>query len=434
MDEFQKVPAGSEAPLPRWRSAARKLTPQTSLFAASALLFFCHHAIAQEVMKAQPAMFLSSNDHFGFELLKSTLDDSRDRNVVISPLPISLAFAALWDGAVDADSAHEITAAFYWDRVSTVPAAAKILLARFQRPKLLPKPQRAAPVSVKGWLLAGNPETIWISAAFLYQGTGSVSRAFIDKVASDIGMPFREIGSQAVVKDWDPAAPLPKVSGPGNFWITSSSHLRTSWAGNTFALSKREKHDFHVRSGEVVSTDFLKSELAAYSHAITDQFEAVELPGKEATILLVLPSPSSSVAEVSAALAKKPDLIEPLLSMSIGDVDLPPFHFTFAADLRSSMERMGIHRVFANQASLSPMAPGLGGSLEGIAQKTEIAVDEEGIRADSGMTISGIFGGIMASPPDPFHMSLDRPFLFFVRDNVTKALVFEGAVSNPSLR
>jgi serpin B len=445
MDELQNVwpdclereAARIDGPFQLWCFAARKLTRQASAFGASALLFFCcHHAMAQEVMKAQPAMFLSSNDHFGFELLRSTLDESRGRNVVVSPLPISLGFAALWDGAVDAESAREIQTTFYWDHVLTVPAAAKIVLQRFQQPPPRPKSHLPVPVSVREMkrqgLSPGEPETIWLSAAFLYQGAGSLSRDFIDRVEHEIGLPFRAVAGQAMPKDWDPTAPMPKPRSPGSFWITSSSHLRTSWAGNTFAMSKREKHEFHVRAGEVISADFLKSELEVYPYVRTDEFEAVELPGKEATILLVLPSSSTSIEEIISALAKKPDLIEPLLSRSIGDVELPPFHFAFEADLRPAIERMGVRRVFADPGSLSSMSPAMGGVLDGIAQKTEITVDEAGIRADSGTTISGILGGILSPPPEPFHMSLDRPFLFFVRDNLTKALFLEGAVTNPS--
>ena len=33
----------------------------------------------------------------------------------------------------------------------------------------------------------------------------------------------------------------------------------------------------------------------------------------------------------------------------------------------------------------------------------------------------------------PFHMTLDRPFPFLICDNVTKALLFEGAVMDPTV-
>jgi len=33
--------------------------------------------------------------------------------------------------------------------------------------------------------------------------------------------------------------------------------------------------------------------------------------------------------------------------------------------------------------------------------------------------------------PDPFHVLLDRPFLFFVRETTTNALLFAGALMDP---
>ena len=112
---------------------------------------------------------------------------------------------------------------------------------------------------------------------------------------------------------------------------------------------------------------------------------------------------------------------------------LPPFHFTFETDLRASLEKMGVRRVFENADTLLAMAPARsGGILRGVAQKAEITLDENGIRADSGTISHGIYGGVLA-PQGPFHMTLDRPFLFIVRDKVTGALLFAGVVANPTL-
>jgi serpin B len=198
--------------------------------------------------------------------------------------------------------------------------------------------------------------------------------------------------------------------------------------------SKREKRKFHLRPTEDVSVDFLTTELEGYLYARTDQFEAVELACKQATILLVLPPANTGIEQMEAAIASQPDIVESRLTRGVGDVTLPPFHFAFEADLRRSIEKLGVHRVFTDVQSLEPMAPNMGGVLRGIAQKTEITLDENGIRADSGTIARGVLGGVMAGPSEPFHMILDRPFLFFVRDNLTKALIFEGAVMNPALQ
>jgi len=51
--------------------------------------------------------------------------------------------------------------------------------------------------------------------------------------------------------------------------------------------------------------------------------------------------------------------------------------------------------------------------------------------------MQGVVGGIAGpgqKPPEPFKMIVDRPFLFFIRDNVTNTLLFSGAVMDPNPR
>src|SRR5208337_2944344 len=116
-----------------------------------------------------------------------------------------------------------------------------------------------------------------------------------------------------------------------------------------------------------------------------------------------------------------------------GDVQLPPFHFSYEVDLQKSLEKMGVHLIFTDDGTLIGMVPGVGAILHGVLQKTAITVDEDGIRADSGTIMAGIYGGIMGGLPKPFHMVLNRPFLFIIRDNATHALLFIGAVMNPTV-
>jgi serpin B len=227
---------------------------------------------------------------------------------------------------------------------------------------------------------------------------------------------------------------MPTIRGENDFWITSYTHLRTSWAGNTFLDAKREKHDFTLRSGNVVQADFLKSEFEVYPYVRANEFEAVLLSCWQASILLVVAAADKDIGQFEAALAKDPNMIEPFLVRREGDVQLPPFHFSYETDLRSSLEKMGVHRIFTDPHTLLSMAPQrAGGILKGVAQMTEIIVDENGIRADSGTIFHGIYGGILGVQ-GPLHMVLNRPFLFIVRDTVTNALLFIGVVKNPNLQ
>ncbi|HXN70987.1 MAG TPA: serpin family protein [Candidatus Acidoferrales bacterium] len=412
---------------------------------AAILLLFCFQALAQESTQVQPASFLRANDRFAMSLLKVAHEQSEDRNIVIAPLPVSLTFAAILDGTGDPESVEELRTAFHWDKQIGTDVAGHMLLARFAKPKPYPashNPPRNPNDPLLRQLRPRKPEELWLSGAFLYRGEGSLSQDFVDRVNYDFGFQFRAVGehtSQSVIlaKNWDPSLPMPTIVGskPNDFWITTFTHLRTSWAGNTFVYAKREKHDFSVMSGGTVQADFLESEFYIYPYVRTEEFEAIVLSCWKTSILLVLPAANKDVGQLEAALAKDPNIIDAFLVTQPGDVQLPPFHFTYESDLRDSLEKLGVHRIFDNPATLLSMAPKReGGALRGVAQKTEITVDEDGIRADAGTIANGVYGGILGGAKAPFHMVLNRPFIFMIRDNVTNALLFAGAVMNPNLR
>jgi hypothetical protein len=210
-----------------------------------------------------------------------------------------LIFAALWDGTRDVESAKEFRAAFHWDKDFATPMGGKMLLTRFARPKPYPKSHSPRPKdsTLLRYMQSGKPEQLWLSAAFLYRGAGSLSQDFIDRVTYDFGLSFRAVGehtpqSEILAKNWDTLLPMPKVTGPNDFWITSFTHLRG--LGIRFWAARERNVTFHLRSGDIVQADFLKSEFENYPYVRTEEFEAGVLTCWQATILLVLPSADST--------------------------------------------------------------------------------------------------------------------------------------------
>jgi serine protease inhibitor len=407
------------------------------------LLCACRRLPAQESQQAQPATYLHSNDRFGVNLMNMIHEESPDRNIVVAPLPVSLTFAALLDGSVNSSSNQEIISAFQWERSSSQDVAGRMLLARFRRPR--PYPTRNSTLPKKGngaaqeQLRPGKPEEMWLSAAFLYRGEGSLSQEFIDRVKYFYGFDFRAVGedtpqSAILAKNWDSSLPMPAITGSNDFWITSFLHLRTSWAGNTFVYAKREKRDFKLHSGNTVQADFLKSETATYRHVHEKDFEAVVLTCWQASVLFVLPERDEDIGQLLSTMTNNPGIFESSLTRQQGDVLLPPFHFSYEGDFRKPLEKMGVRSIFHSSGTLLSLAPRKGGGmLQRVAQRAEIIVDEHGIRADAGTLMGGVFGGIEMPDTSPFHMILNRPFLFLIRDNATNALLFSGVVMNPTV-
>lgn len=404
------------------------------------LLFASAALGAQEKPGTEPAAFVRANERFGIALLSAAHRETPDKNVAVAPLPVSISFAALAQGSVDSESTREITSAFQWKDTATLGLAGRMILARFAKPKPRPPYHAKAGDSASNlWRLlnSGKSAELWLTGAFLYRGEGSLSQDFIDRVKEDFSLEFKAVGeteaqSKALTRDWDAAVPMPRVKVRNDFWITSFTHLRTSWAGNTFVGAKPDKQTFMLKPGTAEQADFIKSEIFVYRHARTDDFEAVALPCGQAYIVLLLPTEGIGIQQFERALAKNPEMIELHMERQIGDVVLPPFHFLYETNLGGTLRSLGVTKIFENPSTLYTMAPNReGGRLEGVAQKIEITVDENGIRADAGTIVHGVYGGILGTRVEPFHMILNRPFVFLIRDNVTDALLFAGAVMDP---
>lgn len=69
--------------------------------------------------------------------------------------------------------------------------------------------------------------------------------------------------------------------------------------------------------------------------------------------------------------------------------------------------------------------------IKEVFHAASVAVDEKGTKASaaSGVVIS-VDAGIPAQPPPV--VTLDRPFLFVVRDRPTRAILFMGRVGDPT--
>jgi len=399
----------------------------------------CGQTATAAQRSAEPEAFLRANEDFGAGLLMAAHERLPGKNVVVAPLGVSLAFAAVADNTFDMRSRDEIVKAFRWEETLGLAASGRMLLARFAQPK--PRPRTVdKPDDITGRLMALRPhgelQGLWLKATFIYRDTGAMSKQFIERVKEDFGLEFRAVGAgmgqgEALEKNGGSAVPMPRVTGSNDFWISSVTHLRTSWAGNTFVEAKRRRAGFTLASGVTEGTEFLTSELSDYVHAQTEEFEAVKLKGTFAYIVFVLPAQGNNIVELERELAKHAGMVDEAMRLEMGDVRMPPFHFVYEADLRESLEGMGVHMVFGELNSLRAVAPEEGARLRGVLQRTEIAVDESGIRADSATIVTGVFGGIFGGQAQAFHMALNRPFLFFVRDNVTEALLFAGAVMDP---
>ena len=210
-------------------------------------------------------------------------------------------------------------------------------------------------------------------------------------------------------------------------------YLKAKW-GMPFENGDTFDQTFHAPSGDF-ETPFMH---ATRDAEILDAPEcaALRLPYRGGTLemLVLLPSPSNTLADVEARLGR-PYLDRLAASPWRGEAEIaiPKFEFDSEHDLRPILEPMGMGAAFdADRADFSGIAPQLyvGTAL----QKANVTVDEDGTEAAAATVALMLEGciGPMEDVPPPRPFVADRPFLFLIRETRTGLVLFVGRVARPA--
>jgi serpin B len=391
--------------------------------ASLAMLLFACALGAQERPGDGWQALVRGNERFGRQLLVETHADAVDRNLVLSPVSLSVIFGALYGHSGSPQFDNEIESVFGFPRRNVV-APMRMLLSALREPPPIPL----------GQVLRGPAfEGAWLRNSLTCQGYGSLGDSFARSAAKDFGMEVKSTGArrpspQNAGAEPSPAGKAPAMNPLNDMLVRSQTVLQTAWHLNTFSLSKPFRRTFTTPHGGMKDVEMLTSELKTYWYASTDDFEAAALPCNSAHMIVVLPRPGRTIADVARVLAAAPEALDAALAQRIGVVTLPPFHFRVEHSLQPVLERLGVRRPFMDLGHIVTIPRSY---LSEVNQSVDIAVDKSGIRAGSDTIAGAIYGGI-ATAQETFHITLNRPFVFLIRDNTTNALLFIGALTDPT--
>jgi serpin B len=159
-------------------------------------------------------------------------------------------------------------------------------------------------------------------------------------------------------------------------------------------------------------------------------YQAVELPyaGGQLAMLLVLPDDlaafegtlsSNLLGTIAAGLAPQ--------SVTVG---LPKFELNTAMPgLAQALEQLGVVDLFSDQADLSGIDGQHDLQVSHVVQKTYLRVDEKGSEAAAATGGTVVTTAVLSSQ---LRIVFNRPFLYFLRDRTTGAVLFYGRVADPT--
>ena len=215
------------------------------------------------------------------------------------------------------------------------------------------------------------------------------------------------------------------------FVLANTMFFHGMWQ-HTFEEKDTRPGTFFLADGTEKET-LMMGQKEMHETYLDETFRAISIPymdwSRRCSMVILLPNEKTGLPALEKKLS--PELWEKITeNLRTGEVDLkiPKFRFDTRLNLETYLERMGITEAFipekADFSGTSETNLWLGGAVHGAS----VEVDELGTVAVAA-TADWMFLGGAGSKSMIFHA--DHPFLFFIRDDTTGAILFMGRFVSP---
>jgi serpin B len=216
--------------------------------------------------------------------------------------------------------------------------------------------------------------------------------------------------------------------------LTNAIYFYGAWA-IPFDEDLTGSGNFYLADGDIVSVPMMSfSQRTKGSETlravVLDGYTAVELPykGKEISMLILVPDRGRFFGIEQALDANLIDqTIESLTSWDL-DLLMPKFKYESEFQLKDTLSQLGMPEAFdPDYADFTGMTSPRELFIQEGYHKGFISVDEKGTEAAAATAV--VIG--FTAAPTPLTVTIDRPFIYLIRDIRTNAILFIGRVLNP---
>nr|XP_039254966.1 leukocyte elastase inhibitor-like [Styela clava] len=231
-------------------------------------------------------------------------------------------------------------------------------------------------------------------------------------------------------------APRGSISSDTRLFIANAMYMKASWE-TRFTFT--DKGRFTVNPSEKIIVDMMQSSSGSCYTTLSNELNAevirILMKGDVSFIAIVPSTPGDfSLLEDGRGKGRTRRALEALYEPGFSvwpqlcRITMPKFKIDFKADdLIDVLKDMGMTDIFdPTEADLSKMTPSREPLyVSDVRHKATIDVNENGLEAAAATGI-GVAARMMPQP-----VTIDRPFLFMVRDEKTGATIFTGKVVRP---
>jgi len=377
------------------------------------------------------ASLVAGNSTFAFDLLHELGTDAG--NLFYSPYSISSALAMAYAGA-RGETESQMADVFHFtlDQGDLHPAFNWIDLELNGRGEIDP------PYEGEGFELSVINAT-WGQRDYAFL------ESYLDTLAVNYGAGLRLLdfvvdpeGSREAINEWVSdqtnerivdLLPPGSISADVRLVLTNAVYFNAPWL-KPFAAEETADGTFEPSGGAPVDVPMMH-QAETFAYASWDGGQAVELPYNGNTMSMILFVPDRGTYEGFEAAFDPAEYDEIVGSLEMRHVDLrlPKFEVAYDVSLVDPLIALGMTDPFSSAADFSGIDGTRSLFISNVLHKGWVSVDEAGTEAAAA---TAVIIELVAYPGPPVVLTIDRPFLFVIRDVPTGTILFVGRVLNPS--
>ena len=371
--------------------------------------------------KAADDAFAQSQMRLAVDLFQASVLESKDENVLISPLSIQLALAMTANGA-DGDTKAEMEALlggeislenlneYLCSYVNNLPSAEKYKLQ----------------IANSIWF-RDNEGRLQVEKDFLqknadYYGAQAYKAAFDDQTMKDINNWVKDHTDGMIDSILD------QIDEDAVMYLINALVFDAEWQ-HVYDKSDVYKGKFTNIDGAEKQVDMMHSEETVYLQDENATGFMKPYSGSKYNFAVLLPNEGVDIYEYIAGLTGE-KLMETLSTPQLGMVmaTLPKFSYEYELTMNDVLKELGMPSAFSGDtADFSKMAHSSRGNIYigDVLHKTFISVDELGTKAGA---VTKVQMNDECAVISEWVVTLNRPFVYMIIDNETKLPVFIGTV------
>lgn len=226
--------------------------------------------------------------------------------------------------------------------------------------------------------------------------------------------------------------PPNSINGFTEFLVTSTMYFRGVWM-QPFLPQSTKPGLFFTSHFEYLLVDMMITR-DSFPFTTSDELQctAIELPyvGRSLTMVVMLPKNKAHGVQIlisSLTLSRLNNLTEDMFPREIV-LALPKFQLEDSLQLSSTLQKMGLRDIGTGHMNLTGFNKDQMLEFNGVYHKARVSVDEQGTEATAA-TASAF--ARRSRPTRTLDFIVDRPFVFFIRENYSQTILFIGVVRNP---